>query len=163
MVALLIKKVFIVILILSFFSFSVNSVSINDISAKSAVVIDGETNSIIFQKNMSEQLSMASTTKIMTCILALENGNMEDVVTVSSYAASMPDVQLHIKEGEQYRLGDLLYSLMLESHNDVAVAVAEHVAGSCEEFSKLMNQKAKEIGCKNTLFITPTTKQADLC
>lgn len=128
---------------------------IGNLYANAAILMDGDSGRVLYEKNGQEFMANASTTKIMTCILALENGNMEDVVTVSSYAASMPDVQLHIKEGEQYRLGDLLYSLMLESHNDVAVAVAEHVAGSCEEFSKLMNQKAKEIGCKNTLFITP--------
>ena len=73
---------------------------------------------------------MASTTKIMTCLVTLENANLDDVVTVSSYAAKMPDVQLNAREGEQYYLKDLLYSLMLESHNDVAVAIAEHVGGS---------------------------------
>ena len=96
---------------------------------------------------------MASTTKIMTLLVALEEGNLSDVVTVSSYAASMPDVQLNIREGEQYYLKDLLYSLMLESHNDSAVAIAECVAGNIEGFAQKMNQKAKEIGCENTTFI----------
>ena len=67
----------------------------------------------------------------------------------------MPDVQLNIREGEKYRLGDLMYSLMLESHNDSAVAIAEHVSGSVEDFAKLMNQKAEEIGCNDTHFVTP--------
>ena len=123
--------------------------------ADAAVLMDGDSGRILYEKNGKKFMANASTTKILTCILALENANPEDIVMVSSYAASMPDVQLHIREGEQYRLKDLLYSLMLESHNDVAVAVAEHVAGSCEKFASLMNQKAKEIGCKNTLFITP--------
>jgi len=73
----------------------------------------------------------------------------------SSDLAGMPDVQLNIKEGEQYVLEDLLYSLMLESHNDSAVAIAECVAGSIEKFADMMNQKAREIGCENTCFITP--------
>ena len=98
---------------------------------------------------------MASTTKIMTLIVTLENANLEDTVEVSSYAASMPDVQLNIREGEQYRLKDLTYSLMLESHNDSAVAIAEHVGGSVEKFASMMNKKAREIGCKDTYFITP--------
>ncbi len=128
---------------------------VGSLYARSAVLMDGSSGRILYEKNGEEFLANASTTKILTCILALENAGLTDIVTVSSYAASMPDVQLHIKEGEQYYLGDLLYSLMLESHNDVAVAIAEHISGSQEEFSKLMNQKAKEIGCKDTLFLTP--------
>ena len=123
--------------------------------ARSAVLMDGSSGRVLYEKNGEEFLANASTTKILTCILALENAELSEIVTVSSYAASMPDVQLHIREGEQYCLEDLLYSLMLESHNDVAVAIAEHISGSQEEFSKLMNQKAKEIGCKNTTFLTP--------
>ena len=123
--------------------------------AQSAVLMDGSSGRILYEKNGTKFMANASTTKILSCILALEKGELTDVVEVSSYAASMPDVQLHIKEGEQYYLGDLLYSLMLESHNDVAVAIAEHISGSQEEFSKLMNRKAKEIGCKNTIFLTP--------
>ena len=123
--------------------------------AQSAVLMDGSSGRVLYEKNGEEFMANASTTKILTCILALENAELTDVVQVSCYAASMPDVQLHIRESEQYYLGDLLYSLMLESHNDVAVAIAEHIAGSQEEFSKLMNQKAKEIGCKNTVFLTP--------
>ena len=123
--------------------------------AQSAVLMDGSSGRVLFEKNGEEFMANASTTKILTCIIALENAELTDVVKVSSYAASMPDVQLHIKEGEEYYLGDLLYSLMLESHNDVAVAIAEHISGSQEEFSKFMNRKAKEIGCKNTCFLTP--------
>jgi len=123
--------------------------------AQSAVLMDGSSGRVLYEKNGQEFLPNASTTKILTCILALEQAQLTDVVEVSSYAASMPDVQLHIREGEQYYMRDLLYSLMLESHNDVAVAIAEHISGSQEEFSKLMNLKAEEIGCKNTMFLTP--------
>ena len=123
--------------------------------AGSAVLMDGSSGRVLYEKNGEDFMANASTTKILTCILALENAKLTEVVHVSAYAASMPDVQLHIKEGEQYYLGDLLYSLMLESHNDVAVAIAEHISGSQEEFSKLMNQKAREIGCENTTFLTP--------
>ena len=98
---------------------------------------------------------MASTTKIMTCILALEYGNMTDVVTFSDYAASQPKVHLGVKAGSQFYLKDLLYSLMLESHNDSAVAIAEHISGSVEDFADLMNQKALELGCEKTYYITP--------
>lgn len=123
--------------------------------AQSAVLMDADSGRVLYQKNGEEPLAMASTTKIMTLLVTLENANLEDEVTVSSYAASMPDVQLHIREGETYRLKDLLYSLMLESHNDSAVAIAEHVGGSVEEFAVMMNRKAEEIGCSNTWFITP--------
>ena len=100
-------------------------------------------------------MAMASTTKIMTCIIALEYGNLNEIVTASAYAASMPNVKLGLRSGEQFLLKDLLYSLMLESHNDVAVAIAEHIAGSVEDFAALMNQKARDIGAYNTNFVTP--------
>lgn len=123
--------------------------------AQSAVLMDAATGRILYEKNGEEERPMASTTKIMTCILALELGNPDDLVEVSSYAASMPDVQLNAKAGEKYRLEDLLYSLMLESHNDSAVAIAEHISGSVEHFAVLMNQKARDIGCTATCFVTP--------
>lgn len=123
--------------------------------AKSAVLMDADSGRVLYERNGHEQMAMASTTKIMTLIVTLENASLDDMVTVSSYAASMPDVQLNIREGERYRLKDLTYSLMLESHNDSAVAIAEHVGGSVEGFAALMNKKADEIGCENTYYITP--------
>ena len=126
-----------------------------DLHAQSAVLIDAENGRVLYGKDETKELPMASTTKIMTCIIALEQGNLEDVVEVSSYAASMPDVQLNIKKGEQYKLKDLLYSLMLESHNDSAVAIAEHIGGSVEGFAALMNQKAADLGVYHTHFVTP--------
>lgn len=123
--------------------------------AQSAVLMDADSGRVLFEKNGYEQRPMASTTKIMTLIVTLENANLDEIVTVSQYAAGMPDVQLGIRKGEQYRLGDLLYSLMLESHNDSAVAIAEHVGGSVEGFAEMMNAKARDIGCYNTYYITP--------
>lgn len=123
--------------------------------ARSAVLMDANNGRILFEKNGTEQLPMASTTKIMTLLITLENANPENTVTISSYASSMPEVKLHIREGEQYRLKDLCYSLMLESHNDSAVAIAEHVGGSVEAFAAMMNQKARDLGCYHTYFITP--------
>lgn len=123
--------------------------------ALSAVLMDADSGRVLFEKDGYIKRAMASTTKIMTCILALEYGNLTDMVKVSRYAASMPDVQLNMKEGESYVLSDLLYSLMLESHNDTAVAIAEHISGNVENFAKLMNEKATEIGCTDTYFITP--------
>lgn len=145
--------------------------------AKAAVLMDAESGRVLYEKNGDEILPMASTTKIMTCIVALEYADMEEVVDISAYAASMPKVKMYVKKGEQYRLGDLLYSLMLESHNDVAVAIAEHVGRkylpeqlqqkavsdytkeeskqAVAAFADLMNAKAYELGCTDTWFITP--------
>ena len=95
--------------------------------AQCAVLMDGYSGRILWEKDGDRQVPMASTTKIMTCILALEFADMEELVTVSPYAASMPDVQLGICAGEQYQMEHLLLSLMLESHNDSAVAIAEYV------------------------------------
>ena len=116
---------------------------------------------MLYEVNGYQEMPMASTTKIMTCIIALENGNMEDVVTVSSYATGMPDVQLNIRAVEQYYLKDLIYSLMLESHNDSAVAIAEHIGGTVEGFATMMNDKARALGCYDTNFITPNGLDAE--
>lgn len=127
----------------------------SELYARSAVLMDASSGRVLYEKNGTEQMPMASTTKIMTCILALENGNTDDIMEVSSYAASMPKVRLGVKTGEHYLLKDMLYSLMLESHNDSAVVIAEHIGGSTEEFADMMNQKARDIGCFDTYFITP--------
>lgn len=122
--------------------------------ALSAALIDGENGRLLYGKEPDRKMPMASTTKIMTLIVLLEKGNLKDTVTFSKYAASMPDVQLNAKEGEQFIMEDLCYALMLESHNDVAVALAEHVGGSKEGFADLMNEKAEELGLENTHFVT---------
>lgn len=132
-----------------------------ELYASSAALLDAENGRVLYEKNGQEPKAMASTTKIMTCILALELGNLEDIVTFSANAASQPDVQMNAAEGEQYYLGDLLYSLMLESHNDTAVAIAEHIGGSVEGFAQLMNEKAQELGAYNTHFVTPNGLDAE--
>lgn len=131
------------------------------LNSLAALLMDAENNRVLYEVNGYQEMPMASTTKIMTCIIALENGNMEDVVTVSSYAAGMPDVQLNIRAGEQYYLKDLMYSLMLESHNDSAVAIAEHIGGTVEGFATMMNDKARALGCYDTNFITPNGLDAE--
>jgi D-alanyl-D-alanine carboxypeptidase (penicillin-binding protein 5/6) len=123
--------------------------------AQSAVLMDASTGRILYGKNENLVRPMASTTKIMTCILALEHGNLSDTVTASQNAASQPKVHLGVYKGEKFLLKDLLYSLMLESHNDAAMMIAEHVGGSQEGFARLMNQKARDLGCEDTYFITP--------
>lgn len=145
--------------------------------ATAAVLIDADSGRVLYGKNENTPMAMASTTKIMTCIQVLEHASLDDVLTVSSYAASMPQVKLSIRKGEEYTVRDLLYSLMLESHNDSAVALAEHVGRqflppelkskpvseytaeesrkAVAEFTGLMNGKAAELGCVDTWFITP--------
>ena len=129
--------------------------------ARCAVLMDGDTGRVLFSKNGEEQAPMASTTKILTCIIALENGSLSDTVEVSEEAASQPKVRLGMKEGQRFSLKDLLYSLMLESHNDAAVAVAEHIGGSVPGFADMMNRKAKEIGADSSYFITPNGLDAE--
>ncbi|MBQ7765542.1 MAG: D-alanyl-D-alanine carboxypeptidase [Lachnospiraceae bacterium] len=123
--------------------------------ARSALLMDAESGRVLYEENGYEVMPMASTTKIMTCILALESGKADEYVTVSRKAQGQPKVRLGIKEGESYNLKDLLYSLMLESHNDVAVAIAEYLGGSVDGFADMMNAKAAELGCENTFFVTP--------
>lgn len=121
-----------------------------------AVLLDGDSGRMLSGKEADVPRPMASTTKIMTCILALEHSNdADEVVTASANAASQPKVRLNVREGEQFCLKDLLYSMMLESHNDSAVMIAEHIGGSVRGFASLMNKKAAEIGCENTYYITP--------
>lgn len=127
----------------------------SSLRAKSCCLMDADTEQVLWGREADKKMPMASTTKIMTCIIALESGKLEETVTASSYAASMPDVQLNMKSGESFYLKDLLYSLMLESHNDTAVAIAEHVGGSVEGFAAMMNAKAAELGCIRTNFVTP--------
>ena len=123
--------------------------------ARSAVLMDADSGRVLFEKDGYKKYPMASTTKIMTCILALEEGDMNDIVTASANAVKQPKVHLGARKGEKFRFGDLLYSLMLESHNDSAVMIAEHLEGTTEKFAEKMNQKAIELGCKDTYFITP--------
>lgn len=141
--------------------------------ARSCVLMDGTTGRVLFEKNGYEQMPMASTTKIMTLIVALENSNPDDEVEVSAYAAGQPKVHLGMHAGQRFCLSDLYYSLMLESHNDSAVAIAEYVGSrklalpaagerTKEEseqavlaFTDMMNEKARDIGCFDTCFLTP--------
>lgn len=132
-----------------------NEINENDLYAKSAILIDADSKRVLYQKNGYEKRAMASTTKIMTCLVALENSNPEDIVEFSDYAASRPKVKLGAGSGSKFYMKDMLYSLMLESHNDTAVAIAEAIAGSTLEFANMMNERAKRIGALNTNFVTP--------
>lgn len=134
---------------------------LENLYARSAVLLDADSGRVLFGKEENVPRPMASTTKIMTCILALENADEDEIVQVSDYAASQPKVRLGVQKGEKYYLKDLLYSLMLESHNDSAVVIAEHIAGSVQSFAKMMNDKARQLGCNDTHFVTPNGLDAE--
>ncbi|WP_304507459.1 D-alanyl-D-alanine carboxypeptidase family protein [Anaerotignum sp.] len=125
------------------------------VGAQGAALVDGNTGRLLWGKNEEEPLAMASTTKIMTAILVLENAKLDDVVTVSKNAAAQPEVNMDLKTGEQWKVGELLSAMMLRSYNDTAVALAEHVSGSVEAFCALMTEKAAEIGAEDTVFGSP--------
>lgn len=127
----------------------------SELHALSAVLMDGDSGRVLYEKDGKTPLANASTTKVLTCIVALESSPGDDYVQVSRNATSQPEVRLGLQKGEQYYLEDLLYSLMLKSHNDTAVAIAEHCGGTVEGFARMLNRKAKQIGCKDTYFITP--------
>ena len=133
----------------------------DDLYALSAVLMDADSGRILYEKEGEMPRPNASTTKVLTCILAVVIGDGVDYVQVSANAASQPQVKLGLQKGEQYYLEDLLYSLLLQSHNDSAVAIAEHIGGSVEGFSDMMNAKAREIGCMDTHFITPNGLDAE--
>ena len=116
---------------------------LSSLHAKAAILMDGDNQRILFGKEEEKELPMASTTKIMTCLYAIEHGNLSDKVVFSKRAASAPKVKLGAKSGSQFLLSDLLYALMLESYNDAAVAIAEHIGGSVEQFCADMTQEAK--------------------
>lgn len=125
------------------------------ISGKNAIAIETSSGRIIYEKNAFDTANIASTTKIMTAIVAVENNSLDEIVTVSKNATNTPGSSIDLKENDQIKLSELLYGLMLNSGNDAAVAIAEHTSGSVGEFAELMNKKAVEIGALNTHFVTP--------
>lgn len=125
-----------------------------------AVLIDAKTGEVLYDKSMIDSFPPASTTKLMTALLTLENCKLEDTFAVSNdfltkNADYIDGNRIYIENGEQFKVKDLLYSLLLMSANDSAVALADHISGSVPEFAKLMNKRAKELGCTNTNFENP--------
>ncbi|MCL1844338.1 MAG: D-alanyl-D-alanine carboxypeptidase [Defluviitaleaceae bacterium] len=145
----------IVALVLVAFSTAVCFADEPDVEASGSILTEAGTGRVLWGKNEHEPLAMASTTKIMTAILAIESGRADEIVTVSKRAAAAPKVKMYLSPGENVRLGDLMLALMLESSNDAAVAIAEHLGGSVEDFCAAMTEKAREIGAVNTIFETP--------
>ncbi|MFU0799910.1 MAG: D-alanyl-D-alanine carboxypeptidase [Xylanivirga thermophila] len=133
-----------------------------EIAAKGAVLMEVESGRILYEKNARKKMPMASTTKIMTAILAIENGSMDDIVTVSDKAYGVEGSSIYLDRGEKICLENLLYGLMLRSGNDAAVAIAEHIGGSLENFVDMMNKKAIELGAKDTHFVNPHGLHDDL-
>ncbi len=132
------------------------------INAQAAIVMDLDTGDILYEKNAHQQLYPASITKVMTCLLAVENGNVNDVITVSD--SVMEQVEegssaIGLQSGEQLTLKDALYGMMLNSGNECALAIAEHIAGSTGAFSIMMNDRARELGCTDSNFVNPNGLQ----
>lgn len=125
------------------------------INSRSAIVIDRKSKEVLYGKKEYDKRKMASTTKIMTAIVVLENSNLSDIAEISKKSAGTGGSRLGLKAGDKVTIYDLLYGLMLCSGNDAAVALAEHVGGSVEGFAKLMNNKTKELGLTSTNFVTP--------
>lgn len=157
-----IKYLFVTLSIIMLLSIFTTSFANNnfDIYSPSCILIDSTSGKILYEKNAYNKMYPASTTKIMTAILVLENCNLNDIVTISENAVSLTSVpetytRANLKSGEKVSVEDLLNVLLIPSANDAAIALAEHVSGSVDEFSKLMNLKAKEIGCINTNFVNP--------
>lgn len=130
-------------------------------TAESVCLINTVTGEIIFEKNAKEKKSMASTTKIMTLLVALEKSAMDEIVTVSKDATLIEGSSAYLKPGAKILMKDLLYGLMLNSGNDAAVAVAEHISGSCDRFAQLMTDTAHHIGAKDTQFKNPNGLEED--
>lgn len=120
-----------------------------------AALIDVDSGRILYGKDMNKQMRIASLTKILTAILAIESGKMDDIVTVSSNAAGKEGSSIYLAAGEKLKLSDLVYAIMLRSGNDAATAIAEHVSGSVDKFADLMNQKVKQLGLTDSHFVNP--------
>jgi D-alanyl-D-alanine carboxypeptidase (penicillin-binding protein 5/6) len=125
------------------------------VTARAAILLDQATGRILFSKNAHEQLPMASTTKIMTAIIALESAKLDDVVTVSEYAAHVEGSAVDLEAGEEKTMEELVYGLILRSGNDAATAIAEHMSGSVEKFAERMTNRARELGATQTRFMNP--------
>lgn len=147
-----ILAIILVVTLLPLFSFAEAEPAIQ---SPGAVLMDMKSGKILYAKNEHQRFYPASITKIMTCIIALEHSNLDELVKTSKLAREQEGNRVYLAEGEYQSMENLLYGLMLNSGNDAAVAIAEHISGSVEAFAELMNQKAKEIGAKNTHFVNP--------
>lgn len=153
-------------LLLFLFSFSVclpaYAAELPQVAAHGAALADGKTGRVLWEKDGDTPMAMASTTKIMTAILVLENADLEGTVEISRNAAHQPEVHMDLREGEEWKVGDLLSAMMLRSYNDAAVALAEYTSGTVEDFCAEMTAKAAEIGAEDTVFGSPNGLDSSL-
>jgi len=126
-----------------------------DVSAQSSILMDAFTGTVLYEKDADSQMLIASTTKIMTALVVIENCNLEDTLTVKTEYTLVEGSSMYLKAGEKLKVRDVLYGLMLSSGNDAAVALACHIAGSIEDFAEIMNAKAKQLGMSNSSFKNP--------
>ncbi|KPU44868.1 D-alanyl-D-alanine carboxypeptidase DacB precursor [Oxobacter pfennigii] len=143
------------------FSYCTNTKSLSNLNTRYICLMDYESGRVLYEKNSRMIVPMASTTKILTAIVALENSKYDEVVTVSERASSIAGSTIGLKKDQKITMEELLYGLMLRSGNDCAIAIAEHMAGSVERFSFMMDSKAFDIGAFNTHFATPHGLDAD--
>lgn len=127
--------------------------NVPEVKSEGMILIDVATGEVLAEKNSKEKFAPASTTKIMTALLTLENTKLDDIVTIGENPPFAEGSSIALKEGDMYTVENLLHALLLESANDSAMALAEHIAGSEQEFAKMMNKRAKELGAKNTNFV----------
>ncbi len=127
-----------------------------DLASAGAILIDADTGQVLYEKQADRPFYPASITKILTAIVAIENGRLDELVTVSEEATRVDGTRVYLVPGEQKTLRELLYAMMVNSGNDAAVAIAEHIGGSVEAFARLMNQKANDLGATNSHFVNPS-------
>ena len=150
--------VFICLNILLLFSVKADYEDVPNINSPSAILLDLNTGKILFEKNIDEKMYPASLTKVMTAIIVLEECELDEIVTVSYdsvMSLSSGYVTANLQIGEEFTVEQMLYVMMVGSSNDAAIVLAEHVSGSIDEFSKLMNEKAINLGCTSTNFVNP--------
>ncbi len=152
----MIKKLISFCVILSMCVLRVSASETDSLSAECAVVLNASTGEVLFEKNAYKRHSMASTTKIMTALLAIESGKLQSEIVVNKEMLRVEGTSMGLQENDSVSLMELVYGLLLASGNDAANVVAMFLAGSLEEFAVLMNMRAEEIGMKNTNFVTPS-------
>ena len=152
----MIKKLISFFIILSLSVIRVSAFDPGSVSAECAVVMNVHTGEVIFAKNEHQKQSMASTTKIMTSLLAIESGELQSEIVVSEHMLGVEGTSMGLLAGDSVSLDELVYGMMLSSGNDAAEVAAIHIGGNIENFSILMNQKAQQIGMLNTNFVTPS-------
>lgn len=157
-----VKRLLMLLIVISIFSNSFNNKVIEAVSpdkplitSEAAILIDGKTGRTLYEKKPDKKMNPASLTKIATAIYAIENGNLDDIVTVSHNAREVDGTRVYLEEGEKVTLKRLIQGLLINSGNDAGVAIAEHLNGSVDEFATSLNRYLKDLGLQNTNFVNP--------